>query len=272
MNRATVGLFVFAALLVRGEAAAQERVTVPLSDPAQPANVKVRLISGSITVTVGSGPQVVVEEQGGRVEREPNPPNIPPGMHRIDLGSRGFSVEEDHNSVTISPQRGQAGNLTIQVPVNTSVDLKTVNGSFIQVTGIRGEMDVENTNGSIELKDVSGPVTAHTVNGSVTVNLARVVPDKPMSFSSLNGRLDVTLPSDTKARLRLKTSNGSIFTDFDVKMEPDSSKPVVEDSRGQGGRYRIRMDRSTGVLGSINGGGPEYSFQTMNGSILIHKK
>ena len=53
-------------------------------------------------------------------------------------------------------------------------------------------------------------------------------------------------------------------------MEPDNSKPVVEDGRGQGGKYRIRMDR--GVYGSINGGGPEYSFQTMNGTILIHKK
>jgi hypothetical protein len=26
------------------------------------------------------------------------------------------------------------------------------------------------------------------------------------------------------------------------------------------------------VYGSINGGGPEYRFETMNGSILIHKK
>jgi hypothetical protein len=91
-----------------------------------------------------------------------------------------------------------------------------------------------------------------------------------MSFSSLNGKVDVTLPSDAKARLRLKTTNGAVYSDFDVKMEPDASKPVVEDGRGQGGKYRIRMDR--GVYGSINGGGPEYSFQTMNGSILIHKK
>jgi hypothetical protein len=91
-----------------------------------------------------------------------------------------------------------------------------------------------------------------------------------MSFTSLNGKIDVTLPADTKARVRLKTDNGAVYSDFDVKMEPDASKPVVEDNRGQGGKYRIKMDRS--VYGSINGGGPEYRFETMNGNILIHKK
>jgi DUF4097 and DUF4098 domain-containing protein YvlB len=91
-----------------------------------------------------------------------------------------------------------------------------------------------------------------------------------MSFSSLNGKVDVTIPADTKASLRLKTTNGAVYTDFDVKTEVDTSKPLIEDGRGQGGRYRIRMDR--GVSGSINGGGPEYTFTTMNGTILIHKK
>jgi DUF4097 and DUF4098 domain-containing protein YvlB len=193
-------------------------------------------------------------------------------MHRIDADARGFNAEEDHNVVTINAERGGLNgmNLVIQVPANTSVELKTINGGSISVTGLSGDLDVENTNGSVELKNVSGAVVAHTLNGMVTVSLDRVTPDKPMSFSSLNGRVDVTLPSDVKARLRLKTNNGAVYSDFDVKLEADNSKPVIEDGRGRGGRYRIRMDR--GVYGSINGGGPEYLFQTMNGDILIHKK
>jgi Putative adhesin len=271
MQRVFVLVFSIAAIV-----AAQDKVTVPLSNPAQPATVKAHLIIGSITVTVGSGPEVVIESQeeagnrdrGRRRDRETN---IPPGMHRIDSGGHGFNVEEDHNVVTVIPDLGgQHMNLAIQVPVNTSVELKTVNGGHIEVTGLSGDLDVEDVNGPVTLKNVSGSVSAHTVNGSLTVGLDRVTPDKPMSFSSLNGRVDVTLPADAKARLRLKTNNGAVYSDFDVKMEPDTSKPVVEDGRGQGGKYRIRMDR--GVYGSINGGGPEYSFQTMNGNILIHKK
>jgi hypothetical protein len=274
-------------------AAAQDKVTVPLSSPGQPVTLKAHLISGSITVTAGTGPQVVIESQeggrdgdrggnaigaairsqiqsalgGGGRDRDDA---IPPGMHRIDTGAHGFNVEEDHNVVTVIPEfRGWGMNLLIQVPVNTSIELKTVNGGHIDVTGISGDLDVENVNGPVTLKNVSGSVSAHTVNGSLTVGLDKVTSNKPMSFSSLNGKVDVTLPADTKARLRLKTTNGAVYSDFDVKTEPDS-KPVVEDARGQGGRYRIRTDR--GVYGSINGGGPEYSFQTMNGTILIHKK
>jgi hypothetical protein len=281
MNRITPLIFVFAAFAAGQDiAAGQEKVTVPLSDPARPATVKARLVTGSITVTVGSGPQVVVEtepsrasgrEARGNAPPAPPVPPPPPGMHRIDIGGRGINVEEDHNTVTIGAGFGGT-NLRIQVPVNTSVELGTVNGGEINVAGINGDIDVNNVNGFIELKDVSGAVSATTVNGSVTVSLTHVAPDKPMSFSSLNGKVDVTLPADTKARLRLKTTNGAIYSDFDVKMEADTAKPVIEDARGQGGRYRIRMDRGSSVNGSINGGGPEYSFQTMNGVILLHRK
>jgi hypothetical protein len=271
MNRITTLVIACAAA---SAALAQDRVAVPLSSPSQPATVKARLISGSITVTAGSGSEVVVETQASaRPGRERVTPPPPPGMHQIDVGGRGFSVEEDHNVVTVIPDMrgGRNGdNLTIQVPVNTSLELKTVNGGNVDVTGISGDLDVENTNGSITLKNVAGAVVAHTVNGAVTVSLDRVAADKPMSFTSLNGRVDVTLPADAKARLRLKTTNGAVYSDFEVKMEADNSKPVIDDNRSKGGRYRIRMDH--GVSGTINGGGPDYTFQTMNGDILIHKK
>lgn len=248
--------------------AAQDKVTVPLSSPGQPVTIKASLLMGSITVTAGSGSQVTVSSQAGR-ERERDQGNVPPGMHRIDTGQAGMNVEEDHNVITIS-SRGwsRAANLVIETPVNTSLQLKTVSGGHIDVTGVSGDLDVQETNGTINLKNVSGSVVAHSLNGDIVANIDRAAPDKPMSFTSLNGKIDVTLPAATKARVRLKTDNGSIYTDFDVKLE--ATAPAVEDSRANGGKYRIRMDRT--LNGSINGGGPEYLFQTMNGNIVIHKK
>ena len=268
-------LFAFAALANAQDTSTPGKITVPLSSPSQPVTLKVHMITGSIDVTAGAGSQVVVEETGmtgaARRARHQSSEPIPPGMHRLDTNGNDLDVVEDHNVVTVKTDvPGRAGNLNIQVPVNTSVELKTVSGGHIDVTGISGDIDVQATTGSVTLTNVSGSVVAHTINGNLTASLNRITAGKPMSFTSLNGKVDVTLPADTKARLRLKSTNGAVYSDFDVKMEPDGSKPVVEDNHGQGGKYRIRLDRS--VYGSINGGGPEFLFQTMNGDILIHKK
>lgn len=261
-------------ILCAGLAAAQDKITVPLSNPSQPATLKVHLIQGSITITAGAPAGQMIVEPGSRSkEKEKMPRGVPEGMHRIDTDRGGFDIEEDHNVVTIGGGRGWGGlggSVTVQVPANTSLDLKSVNGGKIDVTGVNGDIEVENINSSIDLNHVSGSVVASSQNGHIVVTLDRVTPNKPMSFTTLNGKVDVTLPADTKARLRLKTSNGSVYSDFDVKMEPDASKPVVEDSRNDNGKYVIRMDRN--VYGSINGGGPDFRFETMNGSIMIHKK
>ncbi|HXE62778.1 MAG TPA: DUF4097 family beta strand repeat-containing protein [Bryobacteraceae bacterium] len=254
-------------------AAAQDKVTVPISNPSQPVTLKVSTMNGSIKVTAGTGKDVIVStEDGGARLRERNPRDgAPPGMTRIGGGRSGVDIEEDHNVVTVnSGPAGGNGNLVIETPANTNLKLRTTNGSTIDVTGISGDHEIENTNGGIHLNNVSGSVVAHTLNGAVIVSLDRITGTKPMSFTSMNGKVDVTMPADTKARLRLKSDNGAIYSDFDVKLEPDASKPVVEDNRGANGKYKISIDKA--VTGTINGGGPEYTFQTMNGNILIHKK
>jgi hypothetical protein len=263
------GRIIAISLLCALGAVAQDKITVPLSNPSQPVTIKATLTNARITVVAGSGRDVIITGNGAS-ERERPRATPPPGMKEIGGSSLGIDVEEDHNVVTISRDRGSVGALTIETPVNTSLQIRTTNGHSIDVTGVNGDQEIANTNGSIVLTNVSGSVVAHTVNGGVTVSFDRITGDKPMSFATLNGKLDVTLPADAKARLRMRTDHGSIFSDFDVKLEADSGKPAVEASGNGNAKYQISPDKT--VLGSINGGGPEFSFKTTNGDILIHKK
>ena len=146
--------------------------------------------------------------------------------------------------------------LVIQVPTGSNLELSSTNDGETVVENVSGEMEVSNINDSITLRNVSGNVVAHTVNGDITVGLLRVAPDKPMSFSTMNGDVDVTLPADARANLKLKSNQA-----------PQKSE---EASKSEKGKYRISFDKY--IIGALNGGGPEYVLNTFNGDIYIRKK
>lgn len=248
-----------------------DRVTVPFRDPSRPGTLRVDLINGSVTVRGYDGKDAIIESSGRSRDRERNRSrNIPDGMHRIDNNGSGLDIVEDNNVITIKGGFAGSADVVMQVPRQTSLNLKSLNGGKILVENIAGEIDAENLNGSIEVTNASGAVVAHSQNGKITVSLNRVTPNKSMSFVTMNGTVDVTLPADVKANVRMKTENGEIWSDFDVKLDPTNRPPVVDDQRKSGGRYHVRIDKS--IYGTINGGGPELIMQTYNGSILIHRK
>jgi DUF4097 and DUF4098 domain-containing protein YvlB len=248
-----------------------DRITVPFSDPSRPHTLKVSLINGGITVKGYDGKEAIIESRGseGEERRHERPPRGAEGMKRITNTAMGLTAEEEDNVLTVGAHPGRNVDLVIQVPVNTSLKLSSINGGDIVVDHISGEIEVNNTNGGVKLTNVSGSVIAHALNQNIVVKLSQVAPDKSMSFSSLNGDVDVTFPADTKARVKLKTDNGEIYTDFDIRLDASGQKPVIEDGRANHGKYRVRVDHA--MYGTINGGGPEFQFQTFNGNIYIRK-
>lgn len=249
--------------------AQDDKVTIPFRDPSGAKTLKVSLQNGSVTVKGYDGKDATIETAGRITGKERRPSRDHEGMHRIDNDGMGIDATEENNVITIVGHNSSA-HLTIMVPVQTNLVLRSVNGGTISVENISGAIDANHTNGGIKITDVSGSVLANTTNGNVTVSLNKVAPDKAMSFTSFNGKVDVTLPSDVKANLMMKTNNGEIWSDFDIKLTAGGKPPIVEDSRSTNGKYRVRLDRA--MYGSINGGGPEMQFVTYNGSILIHKK
>jgi DUF4097 and DUF4098 domain-containing protein YvlB len=242
-----------------------DKVSVTLSDPTRPALVKAGLISGGITVKAYDGKEVVVEarvrnREGARSDSGPK---------RLTISTTGLTVEEESNQININTESyARAIDLFISVPVHTSLHLRAVNDGDIVVTGVDGELDVDNVNGSVTLNNIAGSAVAHALNGRLLATFTRVN-QKPMAFSSLNGDIDVTFPADLKANVSLRSDMGDVFSDFDVQMQAASSRPIVEDSRGHGGKYRVKIDKT--VRGTINGGGAELQFTNFNGQIYIRK-
>lgn len=244
-----------------------DRVNVPLSDASKPALVDVSLVTGSITVrgTNRKDVGVTAHPEADRPSRRYDA--NAEGLRRIPQ-TTGFRISEEANRVKVSSDSpNRSVSFEIEVPARSNLKLSTVNGGDILVENVEGDLEISNTNGAITLNSVAGSVTAGTTNGNVRASLTRVTAQKEMAFTSLNGTVDVTLPPSTKANLRLRSNNGDVYSDFDVQLA--ASTPSVEESRSSNGRYRINRNRS--IVGTINGGGPEFELRTFNSNVYVRK-
>jgi hypothetical protein len=155
-------------------------------------------------------------------------------------------------------------NFDVQVPFDTELVLKTVNQGDIQVKKTTGDYDIHGLNGGIEMEDVAGSGMVNTLNGTVKVTYSKN-PAKATQFKTLNGTVDVFFRDGLNADLKFKKLNGGIYTDFDV-----TAMPMTEGGDSRAGKF---VYRSSGrIAGRAGKGGPELSFETLNGSIRLHTK
>jgi hypothetical protein len=250
--------------------ASKEQLVVALSNPGKPGLVSVKLVGGSITVIGYSGKDVVIDataRTGRQATSRPVPANAT-GMKRIDTSSSfDLTADEANNQVSIKTSSWKNPiDLVIKVPQRFSLQIGTVQSGNITVENVSGELEVSNVNGAIQLNDVSGSAVANTVNGAVKATFKTVTAGAPMAFSTVNGAVDVTLPSSTKAALKLKSDHGEIYSDFDLVAE---KSPAKVNRTNQAGMYRVSIDDWT--YGKINDGGAEIMMKSLQGNIYIRK-
>ena len=249
-----------------------ERVTVPLHNPGQPVTLRAKLMEGGIVVKGYDGREVLIEARTHAGRKPHNVRSTEPnteGMRRLEVGGSGLEVTEENNIVSVKTSvMADGADLLISVPRNASLQLKCMNGGDIQVEHVNGEIDANNLNGKVTLTNVSGAVLAHSLNGSVTVTMDRVDDGKPMSFSTMNGNIDVTLPAGTHGNVRMKTDNGDIYSDFEIALDPRAG--AATSGKQPDGSFHVKLDRT--LHGKMNGGGPDLQFTSFNGQIYIRKK
>src|SRR6266446_4752059 len=137
-------------LVFCGVAAAQEpagdRVVVPARNTTHPRVVNVHVTHGSITVKPYNGKEVIIESRSSTTPRVPE--RTLDGLKRIDLPPRGLSVEEDDNVIEVRAGSTRDAHLTITVPPDTSLHLRSTHGN-LSAEGVRGEVEANSTHGEI---------------------------------------------------------------------------------------------------------------------------
>jgi Putative adhesin len=270
MKTLRIGFFFLAMTLSASRLLAQagetQQLVVPLSEPGKPYTLDVHVMHGNIKVVGYEGKDLIIDIIADTTTHKGESQN---GMKRLGGGeSLDFTAQENNNTVNVSAGLSHGlRSVTIKVPqTNAKLKLGSIDQGDVTVNNVSGEIEVNNLNGNVTLTGISGSVVASNLSGNVIVDFKTVDPKAPMAFTTLSGKIDVTLPADTKINLKLKSDNGQMYSDFDVAV--DATKPRVNKT-SEDHYYKISID--DWIFGKINGGGPEMMMKSMSGNIYIRK-
>ena len=172
----------------------------------------------------------------------------------------GLSVVKEGNVLKIRKTSRQQGRYTVRIPRKVSFAYEQLNWleGTLQVQGMSGPLEIKSNNVRVDLRNVTGPVKASSTSGSVHVLYATPAPGGTHSIASISGEVDVTLPADAKAQLRLESISGEVYSNFELA--------------GPGAKGLKRISAGSVVEGNINGGGVEISLTSTSSNIYLRKQ
>ncbi len=177
----------------------------------------------------------------------------------IDIESRPdyFSVETDYNYSRTrntgdrDTWKGGA-KLTVEfrlmVPKGAVLnEVETVNGS-VTVSNFVNYTAVSAVNGSVNASNIRGTAKLSTVNGEVKADFDRLESGCKISLETVNGRVNLLIPSDSNATLKAESLNGNISNEFGLPVR--KGKYVGRDLHGRlgNGDVQIRLESVNGAL------------------------
>ncbi len=222
---------------------------------------------GSITLQSASSSNVTLESNSGKITLRDV--RATGDIHsKTDFGDTLFengsadslTVETNSGSVSLVKVtiedainvQNDFGEIDLEQALAASYDLHTNSGS-ITVVAAKGQLKAYTDFGGIKIEDAQA-VSLDVRTNSGSVEFSGSLGAGPHLVRSDFGEIDLTLPADSQLNVDLSTDFGSIKSDLPITVTLNGSSNSDGDQ----------------VVGSINGGGDEFTAQTNSGSVTIH--
>lgn len=138
---------------------------------------------------------------------------------------------------------------TLTVPRNANLHkIDLINGD-LTIDGVTNGIHANSVNGQINARGLTGQLDLSTVNGKVSATFVRLG-GNAVRLHSVNGPLEVVLPSDVQAEVEASTLNGQISNEYGLPI--NHRRFIGHDLRGK-----------------LGNGGTVISLKNVNGSITI---
>jgi DUF4097 and DUF4098 domain-containing protein YvlB len=215
--------------------------TYPLSADGR---INLQNINGAVHITVWDQNEVKVDA----LKLADNDTELKNTEIRINASANSISIETHYAKENDWGGHHDFASVeyTLKVPRKAMLgEIKLVNGS-LDVAGVQGEVRASCVNGMLTAKQLGGGAKLSTVNGELEAKFDRAAGE--VELSSVNGSIDLTLPSDAKASIEANTVSGGIENDFGL--HSDDHRFVGHDLRGElrGGGAQIRLNNVNGAI------------------------
>lgn len=223
---------------------AQEKIMIPLNDDQADKVFAFENPKGSVKIIGYEGNVILVTA----IARYPDDEINAAVDVRLNHETRGkmTTLYSDQGAKTID--------FDIKVPRQTSLQIRSRDNGIVEIYRIDGEVEVDNTNGHIHLENIRGSAVLNSVYGNITARFKEVTPGAPMMLTSLEGDIELVLPDQTNATLKMKSVYGKIETELSYTETNSDSNDLLD-----------------WTIARLNKGGAEYFIRTYQGQITLKK-
>jgi DUF4097 and DUF4098 domain-containing protein YvlB len=225
--------------------------SVPL---AANGRVSIENLNGSVRISVWDQNEVKIDGVKRAYRRE----RLNEAQVEIDATNDAVRIrtrypDEDQTFTDEEPRRYNnpaTVEYSLTIPRKARVDsAELVNGS-LEVEGVEGDVKASSINGHLTARGLMGEVKLSTINGTLDATFAHLDEAKAISLNSVNGRVLLTIPSDSNATLKASTVHGGITNDFGLTVQ-----------HGEWVGHEL--------YGQLGTGGPRIRLGNVNGSVTI---
>lgn len=173
----------------------------------------------------------------------------------VESGKEYVSIKTRYPDHDHTWNRGSHNNpasveYTLTVPRTVRLDeINLINGA-LDIRGMSDEVRASCINGQLEAHDLAGRAQLSTVNGRLVANFNQLA-GQSVELESVNGSVDLTIPSDSNAEVEASTISGGIENDFGLHV--NHHRFVGHDLKGE-----------------IGNGGTHIKLSDVNGRVEIH--
>jgi hypothetical protein len=204
--------------------------------------VLIQNLYGDVSITAWDRDEVLVEA----IKHSTDPRQLDDARIIVEPSSGMLSIHTQYGGADAEHPASVEYRITVPRTANLE-NVRLVNGG-LSLSGLSGPVKASSVNGSIKAEKLEGGADLSTVNGRLEANFDRIARTQPITLSSVNGPIKLSIPATAGVSLNARNISGGIASDVGHVSRSD-------------GAYRLH---------TINRNGPQIHLDNVNGGISIH--